>query len=85
MGVSFPFAKVDAFGHGKFCFRAFAFAFLCFMLGVLHAPPLAHDLGVACLEVAVEKGFCSLPSCCSGTDSIRTTRGGDLGQMILLQ
>ena len=54
--------------------EVFIFTFLCFMLDVLRVLLLVCDLGVVRLEVAVEKGFCSLLSCCSGIDSIRTTR-----------
>ena len=50
------------------------FLFLCFMFDALCVPLLMHDLGVVRLEVAVEEDFCSLHSCCSGIDSIRTTR-----------
>ena len=71
LGTNFPF-------EGWHCrvqeVLFFIFIFLCFIFDVLHVPLLMCDLGVARLEVAVEKDFCSLPSCCSGIDSIRTTR-----------
>ena len=58
-------------GTGSFIF---IFLFLYFIFDMLHGPLLTYNLGIMHLEVAVEKDFCSLPSCCSGVDLIRTTR-----------